>query len=397
MLDVAFAVVGAVAVGLGLASRPLRNVPLSEPLVALALGVVLSPALLGALELPPGMEHDILKVAAEVVLAMSLMAVALRFPPSDVRKELGALAVLLTVVLVGMAVVSTGLALLVGVPVAGALLLGTIVAPTDPVLASSIVAGEPAVRTLPQRLRLLLSVESGANDGLAFALVALGVAVSLGQSVGLAAGVALFMFTVSVVVGGGLGWAVGRLLNISERHHDMEHSAFIALTLFLALFLLGTVNLAGGEGVLGVFVGGLAYGHELTRSERREEWEVQEAINRFLVLPVFTLLGVSLPWQAWVELGWRGPALVAAVLLLRRPLLVLVLRRPLRLPPDEAAFAGWYGPIGVAALYYLADGRGLGAVDELLWALGTMVIFASTVLHGVTATPGRKLFARRRG
>jgi sodium/hydrogen antiporter len=396
VLDVAFAVVGGAAVGLGLASRPLRELPLSEPLVALLLGVLLGPAVLGALAVPAAMQAATLKLAAEVVLAMSLMAVALRFTPADLRAAVRPLTLLLTIVLTGMVAVSGVLALLLGVPAAAALLLGTIVAPTDPVLASSVVAGEPARRTLPHRLRLLLSVESGANDGLAFAFVALATALVVGQALGPTLAATVLQFTVSLVLGGALGWGAGRLLALSERHDDMEHSAFIALTLFLALFLLGAVNLAGGEGVLGVFVGGLAYGHGLTLTERREEWEVQEAINRFMVLPVFTVFGVMLPWQAWGALGWRGPALATLLLMLRRPPLLLMLRRPLGLGRDEAVFAGWFGPIGVAALYYLADGRGLGAVDETIWALGTLLVVASTVLHGVSATPGRKLFARRR-
>jgi sodium/hydrogen antiporter len=171
---------------------------------------------------------------------------------------------------------------------------------------------------------------------------------------------------VSVVVGGLIGWGTGRVLHVSERHDDMEHSALIALTLSLALLVLGLVNLVGGEGVLGVFVAGLAYSRELSRSERFEEWEVQEAVNRYLVLPVFTLFGVALPWAAWAELGWSGVAMTGTVLVLRRIPLVLLLHRPLGLTTDEAVSAGWFGPIGVAALYYLAGGRALGTVDEPL-------------------------------
>lgn len=398
MLEINLAVIGALSIVLGLASRPLRELPLSEPLVATACGALLGPAVAGLLAIPARQEAEVLATAAELVLAVSLMAVALRFPVASLRPHLRALVLLITAGLVAMALVPAGLALLLlGMPVAQALLLGAVLAPTDPVLASGIVTGGPAERDLPERMRVLLSVESGANDGLAFALVALAAALVTGGSVATEAVGSFVRFGVGVTVGLVAGLVIGRLLTYSEKHHDIEHSAFLVLTVGLAALTLGAAESLGGQGLIAVFVAGLAYGHEISRRERKEEWEVQEAVNRFLVLPVFVLFGVALPWSAWAALPPAAFAFAVAVLLLRRPPVLLAGMRPLAVPPAEATFMGWFGPVGVAALFYLAEGVTLGHVDDQLWAVGSLVIVLSTVAHGLTGSPGRKLFARHAG
>lgn len=397
MLDTYLVVLGGLALALGLSSRKLRELPLSEPLVALLLGVLLGPGVLGLLEVP-GEGDDTLATAARLVLGMSVMAVALRFPLAEIRARLGAVILLTLVGMVGMALVTTALAALVlGLPAAGAWLLGAALAPTDPVLSSNIVEGEPAERALPLHLRVLLSIESAANDGLAAPLVAMGVVALHGTSLVHGAGGVAAALAGAVVVGTALGYAAGSLVELAERHRDIEHSAFLALTLSLTALVLGTAELLHADAVLATFVAGLAYNHAITRAERSEEWEVQEAINRFLVLPAFVLFGVALPWHLWAELGWRGPVFAALVLLLRRPPVALALGPPLNLDRPAAAFLGWFGPIGVAALLYLAEASREGVLSDLMWAAGSLVIATSVVLHGLTATYGRTRLARVRG
>jgi sodium/hydrogen antiporter len=383
------AVIGFLGLGLGLFSRRLRYLPVTEPLVALVLGVALGPQLLDVLELDAPI--DALRIAAEISLALSLMSVAMRFDLDEIRGQLPAVAVLVTVVLLGMAGVSAGLAVIVlAFPAAGAWLLGAVLAPTDPVLSSSIVAGDAAERELPLRTRVVLSVESAANDGLSFALVALGIVAVTDGSLLSEAGLSAVELVIGVTAGIVIGGVAGRLLMLMEHHRDIEHSAFLMLTVSLALGTLGVVSLIGGQALLGVFTAGLAYNREISRSERSEEWEVQEAVNRYLVLPVFVLFGIALPWSHWGDLGWRGPVFVTAVLMLRRLPLVLAVRPLLRVGWVEAGFVGWFGPMGVAALFYLTEAAAEGALDERVWAAGTLVLAASTVVHGVTATPGRR-------
>jgi sodium/hydrogen antiporter len=395
VLDVYLATVGGLALLVGLASRPLHELPLSEPLLALLLGVALGPVVLDAVALPGGERDAILATASQVVVAISVMAVALRFPLAEVRQRLGGLALLITVVLLGMAAISAGLSsLFLGLPLGAAWLLGAALAPTDPVVSSSIIAGDAAERDLPLHLRVLVSVESAANDGLGFALVLVGIVVLGGGTVWSGATSAGAQAALGVVLGTAVGLAAGWLVNWADRHRDIEHAAFLALTLSLTALVLGLAGLVGAEPILAVFVAGLAYNRELTRVERAEEWEVQEAINNVLVLPAFTLLGVALPWALWVDLGWRGPAFAAAILLARRVPLLLACARPLGLSVTEAVFAGWFGPIGVAALLYIAQAGERGVVTETVWAAGSLTIVISIIVHGISAAPGRKALAR---
>jgi sodium/hydrogen antiporter len=397
-MELLLATIGGLTLVVGLLSRLLHRSPATEPMLGLALGVVLGPHVLGLTALPEADEIGLLHLAAKLSLALSLMAVALRFSLDNVRAHLGPLAVLLTVVLVAMAAASAGAAALVlGLPVAAAWALGAMLAPTDPILASSIVAGDLAERDLPLRTRILISLESGGNDGLSQPLVAAGIAAVLATGTLGALAVSLAEVVWGVVLGAAIGIAAGRLLVWSERHRDIEHSAFLVLSLALALFSLGAVGLAGGSGEVGVLVAGLAYGHELSQAERSEEWEIQDAVNHYLILPVFVLLGLALPWEAWAALGWQGPALVVTVLLVRRLPIVLLLHRGLKVRPFEAGFIGWFGPIGVAALLHLTHGIQRGAVDDTMWAAGTMIIAASTLAHGLPAAWARRRYARLAG
>ncbi|CAN5733869.1 hypothetical protein BH18ACT11_BH18ACT11_11740 [soil metagenome] len=103
---------------------------------------------------------------------------------------------------------------------------------------------------------------------------------------------------------------------------------------------------------------------------------------------------MALPWGAWLELGWAGLLLVGAVLLLRRLPAVLALRRllgPLRPKGKDVLFLGWFGPVGAAALYYAAFSLRETGI-EAAWTVRSLVICASVLVHGVTATPLTKLY-----
>jgi NhaP-type Na+/H+ or K+/H+ antiporter len=105
---------------------------------------------------------------------------------------------------------------------------------------------------------------------------------------------------------------------------------------------------------------------------------------------------MALPWRGWLELGWAGLRLVAAVLLFRRIPAVLALRPllgPLRAKGKDVLFLGWFGPVGAAALYYAAFSLRETGIEEV-WTVGSLVICASVLVHGVSATPLTKLYGR---
>src|ERR671913_54336 len=179
-LYVSLAAVGGLLLLLGMLGGLLKErTPVSEPLIALLAGVLIGPAALGLLDLADlGYQTLILEEAALITLGVALVGVALRLPVGYSSSNWRLLFVLLGIVMPLMWIVGGLLAyLIVGVPFWVAVMIGAIVTPTDPVVASSIVAGGVAERNLPARLRHAISSESGFNDGLALPFVVLPVLV----------------------------------------------------------------------------------------------------------------------------------------------------------------------------------------------------------------------------
>lgn len=377
-------------------SGRIRQLPLSEPLLGLVAGVLLGPAVTGLLDLPPLTTrtpdfHD----ASRILLAISVMAVALRFPFRVIRQRAAPALLLVAVAMVGMAALSTGVAAAtLGLAPAAALLVGAAMTPTDPVLASNVVTGGPAERDVAARTRQLLSFESGVNDGLALPLVLMALAAAGALGTGAAALESVWQVGAAVVIGIAAGWLGGRALRSGEEHGATEPTPELFFTILLALGVLGLADLAGADGILAVFVAGVVFNLISTGPEQRGSRATDEGINQFLVLPLFLVIGAALPWEEWGDLGWRGVLLVVGILLLRRLPVLVLLHRPLRLRWPDTLFLGWFGPVGVSAIFYLTLEAERVGVDPTLVAAGTLVVAGSTVAHGLTVTIGRQLYDR---
>lgn len=401
-LNIALLTVGMLVLVLGLLSEPLKRSLLSTPLVALAVGVLIGPAVTGILDVASwGSQEAILEQAARLTLGISLMGIALRLPRRYPLDNWRPLAVLLGPVMVIMWLVSGLLVfLLLGLPFWAAMLIGAVVTPTDPVIASSIVTGGVADRNLPGRVRHLLSGESGANDGLAYPLVFVSI-LMLERPVGKALGewvlsVVLWEVLGAVVLGAVIGYGAGWILEKAEASNMVERTSFLAYTIALSVAVLGGAKLLGTDGVLAVFVAGLTFSLAVRDSYRMEEESEQEAVNSFFTLPVFALLGMSLPLGSWLDLGWAGPALVVGILLLRR-LPALVALSPLvsgLRDRRDVLFFGWFGPVGIAALFYATLAVRETGIEEA-WTVGSLLITASIVVHGVSAAPLTRLYGRK--
>jgi sodium/hydrogen antiporter len=400
-INIALVAVGAVVLVVGLLSNLLRSSFVSTPMVALLAGVLLGPAMLGLL-VPSdwgGQEETILEQATRLTLAISLMGVALRLPERFPFRDWRSMAVLLGLVMPFMWLASGLLVyLILGLPLLVALLVGAVITPTDPVVSSTIVTGDVAEEDLPGRLRHTLSAESGANDGLAYPFVFLPILL-LSRPSGEAwmhwvTHTLVWEVGGAVIFGALVGYGAGRLLEWAEHKDAIEESFFLVYTIALSLVVLGAAKLLGSDGILAVFVAGLGFDFAV-KGDREQQRRVQEASTRFFILPIFVLLGLTIPWEGWAELGWGGPVLVVAVLLLRRLPAVLALNPLMRgvRGGANALFLGWFGPIGVAALYYAnLSLRETGI--EAAWTVGSLAICASILAHGLTAAPLTKLYGR---
>jgi NhaP-type Na+/H+ or K+/H+ antiporter len=391
-------VILALSLGAGLLYRDVRVV--SEPMIALTIGVIVGPLGVGLLD--PTVWGDpiaITEQAAGLTIAIAVTSIALRLPTDYFRRQCRAMATILGPGMIGMWFASTAVvSALLDLPLWMALLVGAIVTPTDPVLANSIVTGRIAERNVPSALRRFISAESAANDGGAYPFVFLAILMlTLPVEAALSEWLA---YAVLWGVGGAvlLGFFFGALVGWGERRISvgaLDHTTVLTVTVALTLSVFGLLELIGSNGVLGVFVAGIAYNRHADPRDEAEEQVIQEVMNRLLTYPVFVLLGMVLPWSEWVALGWNGVAVVFGVLLVRRlPVLFALSGQidPLN-RPAATLFAGWFGPIGIAAVFYAAISVETTGT-QTGWVLGTLIVAGSVFAHGATAVPATLAFGR---
>jgi NhaP-type Na+/H+ or K+/H+ antiporter len=403
LLNIAFASIGALVFILGLISTPLKNkLSLSEPLLALVFGILIGPVVFDVLRLPSTLDQRaFVEEVARITLALSIMAAALRVPYGYFLRRWSVVLILVGIgMLIMWGISSLILDLVLGLPLWIAALIGGMITPTDPVIAGTLTTGDLAEEHIPGRLRHLLTVESGINDGLAFPFVSLSVLMltqppkaALTQWV---LHTILWEVCGGIVLGAAIGFVAGKFLAWSQARVTIEHISFLGASLALSLLTLGALNLVGVNDLLGVFSAGVIFnivvrGHNLERQEH-----VQSAVSRFFDLPIFVLIGLALPWQQWLQMGWRALVLIVLILLFRRiPALLLLtpLLKPVVRGAHESLLVGWFGPIGISALFYIS--LALGHVsDDRIWSVTTLLIVASIVTHGLTATPFTLLFGR---
>ena len=402
-VDLILIVVGASILALGLPSNIIKRLWLSVPLLALLAGVLLGPEVLAVLE-PDRLhgEHKILEELARTTLAVSLVGTGLQMTRADLRGVWKRAASLLSIAMVGMwLLTSLGAWFILDLPGWVALLLGAILTPTDPVVASSLVTGRLGEANLPRWLRRSLQLEAGANDGLAlvFVLVPALVLTLPGDDVGSIAGKVAGQVALALGVGAAMGAVAAKLVDLAEDHQATSGGFFLVSALALALLTLGAVHALGGTGILGAFVAGLTFSLMLEERYAEQLEQTQDALHQLLVVPVFLLFGSVLPWDAWVGLGWAGLAFALWALVVRRPAaaaLALVVART-DTPRRGVAFLSWYGPIGVAAIYYVLFVERYGLDEfEHVFAAGTLAITGSVLVFSLTATPGVRRYAGRR-
>lgn len=395
------AFVSTIVLVLGLLSEWLDRAWLSAPLLALIAGVAVGPYGFDLIE--PALWGDSMMIAREgarVVLAIGLINVAMSLPDNFVRQHARSLVMIVGGGMLLMTLMTAVLSWFVlGTSLLTAALIGAALASTDPVVAASITTGNIAQEKLPARVRHLVMAESGINDGVAMPLVMLPLLLVL-HSVEYAwrewgVTVVLWEIGAGVVLGAVLGLGLGHALLFAQKHDFVDKQSLLAESVALALFTLGLGEVLGINSVLAVFVAGLFYKGCLTGSEQETVGDVDEAMERLFLYPFLGIVGLLLPLDDWVQLGWRGVLLAVAVLALRRLPVWLLLGRfvPSLENRREVLFTGWFGPLGVAAVFYLTMAAEQTS-QEIIWIAGSLVMTASIVAHGISASPLTLLFGR---
>lgn len=386
---------------LNLLARVIKRLFLSTVLIALAIGVAIGPEGIAIVERGTfADDRHIMEKVAEITLAIALMGTGLHVTRRDLRENLRRYASLLTVGMVGMWVAAgLGAWLLLDLPFWAGFLLGAVLTPTDPAVASTLVTGPLAEGNLSRRVRRTLQIEAGANDGLALPFVLLAAYVltrPAGAAVGDWALETVKQVGLAVAVGLAIGYVAGKLAELSFRTAEAERTSLLGTGLALALLALGLVAALGGSGILAAFIAGLTFSALLGEEHREQIEAAQETIVGFFILPAFVFFGTILPWDEWVALGLPGLAFVAWVLLVRRPPIVPLALAGSGTPRREVAFLSWFGPLGIAAIYYATYIERFDIPDgERIFAAATLAVCGSVLIHAVTATPGVRAVAGR--
>ena len=425
-----FIVAGAVLCGMALTATLIKRLPLTTALVYLPLGWILGSHNLHAIDID--LRHDawLIQMVAQVVILISLFASGLkvRLPLKDrlwrICFRLAFVSMVLTILLI-----ATGCVLAFHLSWGMGIVVGAMLAPTDPVLASEVEIESP-YKTAP--LRFALTSEAGLNDGGAFPFIVLGLAL-LRQPADqklLAHWVVLNLFW-GTLAGLLVGWGTGVLLGRYVLHLRRVHQQAIGLGYFIAPGIIalsyGLGELAHGYGFLSVFAAAVA----LRALERHETGEQDVPVlplvspDRSAILEVASdpekasLFLVELLLQFTGQMEQMGEIVVVVIvgaLLREQPfvartilsvLVLFIIIRPvstwisllgIRLGWRVKALISWFGIRGIGSLYYLAyvAGRHLSSGD--LARMTNLVITAiamSIVLHGASVSPLMNTYSKK--
>ncbi len=421
-------ILGLILIAMTMGGSFIKRLPLSAAMLYLGIGMAIGPWGLGLLVLRPTRDVVLLERLTEVAVLISLFTAGMKLelPLSDRRwripVQLASVSMVITVAVI--AAIGVGL---MGMSPGAAILLGAILAPTDPVLASEVQVANPGDR---DRLRFGLTGEGGLNDGAAFPFVMLGLGLLGLHELGDMGWRWLAVDVLWAVAGGlGIGYLLGNLVGRGILYLRVRHKEALGSDEFIALGLIaltyGVALLCHTYGFLAVFAAGLALSRidrhgasqaaiaepaeldanavELQTSESAAPSTMMRAVQRFnaqlenfaevvIVLAVGALIAV-VPFR-W-EVLWFTPLLFLVV----RPAAVVVGLLGTGIRGQQRRLMAWFGIRGIGSIYYLlyAIRHDISNnLTEQLLSLVIAVVVASVVVHGVSVTPLMKKYERRK-
>jgi NhaP-type Na+/H+ or K+/H+ antiporter len=413
-----FLLVGGLLLAIGLSPTMLKRGPFTPAIVYLLVGVITGPTVLNAFHFNPLKESELLKALTEVAVLISLFAAGVKMPlPFSLPRWRTPILLAFVSMSLTVGLVALFAHYALAIPLGAAVLLGAIVAPTDPVLATDVQIRHPGDR---DRLRFFLTSEAGMNDGTAFPFVMLGLGLlglhDLGPS-----GLHWFLvdvlwaITAGVVIGIVFGYALGRLawrLRNGESEHNLMDN-FLGLGLIATVY--GVSESVAAWGFLAVFFAAVALrqtelklaskpedsvgsgqdsGDTVTPEAEAAEDTVsrgsllfKEHLERLSELVLVLLVGGSLFIDSW---SWRAVGLAAFLFLVARPLSVMAVLSFSRTSWRIKALTSWFGVRGIGSLFYLMYSIQHGLPEEIaleLIHLTLIVVALSIVVHGLSVKP----------
>ncbi|MFD1258837.1 cation:proton antiporter [Mucilaginibacter terrae] len=311
---------------------------------------------------------------------------------------------LVTIALVG----CIGTAALLGyaffsMDVASALLLGAVLAPTDPVLASDVQVGPPN-ENIKFETKFALTAEAGMNDGLALPFVLLAITLSHMMFKGEGSVWVWLSYEVIVRMAIGLvvGYIIGRMLGyliftMGNKFNMMEtRDGFVALSLTLMVY--GLTEVVHGYGFIAVFVAGLTLRNYQSQHNYHDKLHAfADQTERIMVAIVLILFGGSLLSGVLDGLTWRMVMFSVLFLFVLRPLTSFLSLISCKLHTREKWVISFFGIRGMGSVYYLSYALKEAEFPfaQQLWTIVSFTILLSIIVHGLTATTVMKRMERR--
>ncbi|PSB11907.1 sodium:proton antiporter [Pleurocapsa sp. CCALA 161] len=386
-------VIGTLLLGVTLGSGWIERLPLSFSLIYLVVGVLLGSYGFGLIEIRP--DAEFLQRLSEFVVIVSVFGCGLKM-----NRPLKLWAWQSTIRLIGLLMPISIFALaavahyILGMGWGAAILLGAILAPTDPVLASEVQMGDLEDR---DELRFSLTSEGGLNDALAFPFVYFGIYAVKDSNwdnwLKSWIGIDLLWAIASGIV---MGIVVAKAVIWIDHHLQKRRSVtdlmedFVALSIILLTYSL--TELVNGYGFLAVFVAGIVVhrSHLVQREKHIAQMEFTEQIEKLLEITAIVILGTVLLFEPMFKYVGQSLLVAALLFLVIRPLGVWLSTLGGGLPKNTRNLMGWFGIKGLGSIYYLTYALGEGVTGEtaeqIAWITYTVVVL-SIIIYGISAYP----------
>ncbi|CUI06000.1 cation:proton antiporter [Massilia antarctica] len=426
-----FILIGCLMLARGLMATSISRLPFTSAIVYLGVGLVLGPMVLGIFSFSPVEQSHLLETLTEIAVLVSLFSAGVKMPvPISRQRWMPAIRLAWVSMSLSVGLIAAFCYFVLGLPLGAGVLLGAILAPTDPVLATDVQVRHPDDR---DRLRFTLTCEAGMNDGSAFPFVMLGLgllgAYDLGGMGWRWVLVDVLWATLAAIAIGTLGGAALGRLGWMLRGKDPKHEVLddlVGLGLIAVVYGLSVIFVAWG--FLAVFFAGVALRQtelvlsgahkdrqgllvperskddagaaappaDLPLTVSAESLVFKEHLERLSELTLVLLLGGMVSLHDW---NWRSIGTALFLFVVARPLSVMIGLLGSDSSMRIRSITAWFGVRGIGSLYYLmyALNHGLPvSLSRELIQVTIVAIMLSIVVHGTSVKPLLDRFWRRK-
>ncbi|WP_035818441.1 cation:proton antiporter [Janthinobacterium sp. RA13] len=417
-----FILIGCLMLARGLGADSIARLPLTSAMAYLGVGLLLGPMFLGLFSFDLVRQAPLLETLTEIAVLISLFSAGVKMPvPFSLARWMPSLRLAWLSMAISVALVAAFAYWVLGLPLGAGVLLGAILAPTDPVLATDVQlrhAGDS------EQLRFILTSEAGMNDGSGFPFVMLGLGLlglhELGPHGATWLWRDLLWASAGAIALGAAGGALLAWLGWQVRAKEPKHAMLDDLAaLGLIALVYGLATWLHAWGFLAVFFAGVAlrqtelrlagapkdrqgllqaedthavsaarpHDSDVPLTVSGESLVFKEHLERLSELTLVLLLGGAVTAAAW---SWQAWSVALFLLLVARPASVMLGLLASGTSVRLRGLAAWFGVRGIGSLYYLSYAIAHGLPRPLARELADItlvVVILSIVAHGLTVKP----------